>query len=535
MDSYFRITSYGLIATAAFALAITGGVDLVSVAFYGVVLAVCFWRDLRRSTRFRLREWMWRVMAILYVPFVFIDGAFISNRVLALVHMTLILSAAKLFQEKRDRDWVFLYLIGFFQMLLAAGLTFNASFVASLTLFLFFFISTLAAFEIRRARREMAQTQEMVIVRQKQNRSGRRSRAGESRGEPSVRYFVAASAGQIAVVAILTLPLFFLIPRFGGGGLARGYGNEQAITGFSEKVELGQFASIKKSPRVVMRVRLDHSPQRYIRWRGIALENYDGRAWTLSPELKDRQSAMIAGSLSTTEADTRIANVYIPVNRTGTQMPLGQGIILEPLSTPVLFGAGRPVSLRIAAAGATTDKYTGEIRASGLRGGRVQYSVTSDIWTPTEDQLRADSASEPGYKETINHIYTQIPRNLDTRIVHLAREKTKNEQNAYDKARAIESYLKSNFRYTLDLKPANVDPLAEFLFDLKEGHCEYFATAMVIMLRSLNIPARIVNGFQMGEYNELNNYYTVRESDAHSWVEVYFPHNDAWIEFDPTP
>src|SRR5262249_61801911 len=83
MDSYFRITSYGLIATAAFALAITGGVDLVSGAFYGVVLAVCFWRDLRRSTRFRLREWMGRVVGILYLPFVFIDGAFINHWVLA--------------------------------------------------------------------------------------------------------------------------------------------------------------------------------------------------------------------------------------------------------------------------------------------------------------------------------------------------------------------------------------------------------------------------------------------------------------------
>jgi transglutaminase-like putative cysteine protease len=95
--------------------------------------------------------------------------------------------------------------------------------------------------------------------------------------------------------------------------------------------------------------------------------------------------------------------------------------------------------------------------------------------------------------------------------------------------------LKTNFRYTLDLKGEDDDPLAAFLFETREGHCEYFATAMTIMLRTLEIPARIVNGFQMGEYNELNNMYTVRESDAHSWVEVYFPRSDSWIEFDPTP
>src|SRR5258708_20992374 len=107
---------------------------------------------------------MWRALSIGYVPFIFVDGALISNRVLALVHMTLFVSAAKLFQNKRDRDWVFLYLIAFFQMLLAAGLTFNATFMASLATFLFFFISTLAAFEIRRARREVDNLEEETIT-----------------------------------------------------------------------------------------------------------------------------------------------------------------------------------------------------------------------------------------------------------------------------------------------------------------------------------------------------------------------------------
>jgi hypothetical protein len=114
----------------------------------------------------------------------------------------------------------------------------------------------------------------------------------------------------------------------------------------------------------------------------------------------------------------------------------------------------------------------------------------------------------------------------------------------YDRALAIQNYLRTDFTYSLNLKIGGADPLAEFLFDAKEGHCEYFATAMVMMLRSIGIPARIVNGFQMGEYNSLNDYYTVRESDAHSWVEVYFPHAErgdalrpmgTWVEFDPTP
>src|SRR5713226_6193087 len=238
MESYFRTTSYALVTTAFLAIALTGTLDGVSVALYSLAVVVCFYRDARGVKRLRMREWMWRLLSIAYVPFVFLDAAFITNRVLALVHMTLFVSAAKLFQNKRDRDWVFLYLIAFFQMLLAAGLTFNATFVASLALFLFFFISTLAAFEIRRARREVGQLEEETIASMKQpQRIKYRINEAPARPRTSsrLRYLFGASFAQIVVVAALTLPFFFLIPRFGGGGLARGFGEGDKVTGFSDR------------------------------------------------------------------------------------------------------------------------------------------------------------------------------------------------------------------------------------------------------------------------------------------------------------
>jgi hypothetical protein len=165
--------------------------------------------------------------------------------------------------------------------------------------------------------------------------------------------------------------------------------------------------------------------------------------------------------------------------------------------------------------------------------GRITYSVSSDVSVPTDQELRLDApAPSP---ENIKEIYLQKPQKLDARISQLTHEITRNAPTRYDKARAIENYLKTEFHYTLDLKSTEPDPLAEFLFQTHEGHCEYFATAMAIMLRTIGIPSRIVNGFQMGEYNELNDMYTVRESDAHSWVEAYFPRTNSWIEFDPTP
>src|SRR5437879_1567644 len=112
---------------------------------------------------------------------------------------------------------------------------------------------------------------------------------------------------------------------------------------------------------------------------------------------------------------------------------------------------------------------------------------------------------------------------------------TARANSSYDKARAIEDFLRTRFGYTLNLvgKPGD-DPLAHFLFVTRAGHCEYFASAMTILLRTLAIPAREVNGFLPGEYNDLAGDYIVRGSDAHSWVEVYFPGN-GWVTFDPTP
>jgi hypothetical protein len=549
MEGYFRTTSYALVTTAFVALALTGTLDLVSIALYSLSVVFCFYRDARGVKRLRMREWMWRALSIAYVPFVFVDAALITNRVLALVHMTLFVSAAKLFQNKRDRDWVFLYLIAFFQMLLAAGLTFNAIFVASLALFLFFFISTLAAFEIRRAGREVSTLEEETIapIKQPQRIKYRMNEARpHAKKKTRVRYLFGASFAQIVIVAALTLPFFFLIPRFGGGGVAQGFGEGDAVTGFSDRVELGQVASIKRNLRVVMRIHLDHRPPRYLRWRGVALETYDGHAWSIAgtPERSERRDALGQEMISARgpAADARFIRDHVidptrvdhnvEANLRATGSAIEETIVLEPISTDTLFAAQRAYRLRGPLGTIFKDRWTGALSAQGIRN-RITYQVSSDISVPSEQELRLDSpASSPEDKKGV---YLQGVHKLDPRISRLTHDIARNAPTPYDKARAIERYLKTEFRYTLDLKPTDADPLAEFLFKTREGHCEYFATAMVMMLRTLEIPARIVNGFQMGEYNELNDMYTVRESDAHSWVEAYFPRTDSWIEFDPTP
>jgi hypothetical protein len=573
-DTYFRFTSYAFIASAFAAMALTGELYAIPTLLYVLAFALCFYADTKGVTRFRLREWMWRLLTALYIPFMIIDATIFTNRIMALVHLSLFASAAKLFQNKTDRDWVFLYLIAFFQMLLAAGLTFNATFVASLIAFLFFFISTLAAFEIQRTRRSVAKGNDEVITRLKPallNKSrSKKSAASDKTATPNVRrvrYLMGASFAQSLIILALTLPFFFMIPRFGSGNLASSLGENNTLTGFSENVELGQIANIKQNTRVVMRVKLESKPNRFIRWRGVALEHYNGKAWSLALDTVRNNRYFLSNQSQKSnnedpQADRNSSLVHsFPLPY--FEQPLKdefllQTVYLEPLNTETLFAARGVKSLRAPTRTVRQDRFSGALSTQELKG-RTLYNVTSNIAVPSEDDLRGDNAND--YDEDIRTLYLQKPEAskdkiaFDPRIKKLALEITAGAKSNYDKARAIERYLKTELRYSLDLKMASDDPLAEFLFDVKEGHCEYFATAMVMMLRSIGLPARIVNGFQMGEYNQLNNLYTVRESDAHSWVEVYFLHskvaldlsriNDAapkssdargvWFEFDPTP
>src|SRR5215217_5895037 len=161
------------------------------------------------------------------------------------------------------------------------------------------------------------------------------------------------------------------------------------------------------------------------------------------------------------------------------------------------------------------------------------YKALSDTNEPRMDLLRSDVSPLP----LPYYRYLQLPERLDPRIGPLATTIIlhANANNNYDAAKAIESYLQREYGYSLDMKAAGPDPVADFLFNVKTGHCEYYATAMVVLLRTHGIAARLVNGFTPGEYNETAGAYTVRQFNAHSWVEVYFPETRSWVTFDPTP
>ena len=533
--TYFRLTSYATIAAAALALLVAGGIGVGLAAAFAVVI-LTGWK--LEDTRWQLSERAALIVIVASLPFFYFDwrvltpylqieffetGRRANVEVTVLAHMILFLSAVKLLQRKADRDWFFLYLISFFEVLLAAGLTVSPAFIVTLTLYLLCALSTVVAFEIQKARRKVTPTQTRLLVPPDRSLFRKlpmqlwRRRYLETRRLPLV------SLGLLLLIIVLALPFFLIAPRTASSALKRGGGGLAGFIGFSDNVTLGEIGRLKGSDEIFMHVRIENSnagPVAGLRWRGVALDHFTGRAWkksAVAERFEKKESDRGFFQLGTTEDVQRLTT---------------QTFFLEPVDTPVLFGAPRVVAVQGRLPFVRVDS-EGAIQTRSHDQERVIYKVYSDTTEPSPAVLRSDALEY--YAPAAR--YLELPGNLDPRIAPLAKQVSTSSgaRNGYDEARAIETYLRDNYGYTLELKAGGPDPLADFLFRVRAGHCEYFATALAVMLRTRGIASRVVNGFLPGEYNETAEAYTVRQSDAHSWVEAYFPQTKSWVTFDPTP
>ena len=329
--------------------------------------------------------------------------------------------------------------------------------------------------------------------------------------------------------------VFFLLPRMSAGYLGGYSFGTDLSTGFSERVQLGRIGQIQQSDAMVMHIQIDGDQrgQHALHWRGVALANFDGKDWSNphTPYLLQRQAD---GGFSVPFFSQGVAPPALLQTRTAAtslSYPnlIHYRVLMEPIGTNVFFLApwarrvkGAYRALQIDAGGAVSD-------VDSQRSVSI-YEAGSDISRPSPAQLREAGDVLPKFASS----YLQLPE-LDARVPQLAAQITVSASNSYDKAVALEKYLQSRYGYTLQLPRSPVaDPLANFLFERKQGHCEYFASSMAVMLRTLRIPSRVVNGFRSEEFNDLTGNYVVRAKNAHSWVEAYFP-SYGWITFDPTP
>lgn len=467
-------------------------VEAVSPAFILVMsLAAVLSFAANRKNKTVIPTALWNVLALAILAFFIADYIAISESLITSASRFLtILLTLKLFDLKKTRDYMLVFSLVFFQILAAAASTASPVFFIILSLFIIGGIWAMMIFNIRRDWHE--------------------ARSGEV---PAI-IFGAPFSISIVIISIstivITLILFFMLPRVGIGFFDRKTANTIKVTGFSDKVDLGAIGPMKTDSTIVMRVELKgRLPKGILYFRGAALDRYDGKSWNKTA----RKEYLVSGDENGAYNIARLSGRLIE-----------QNIYLEPLDTDVIFAASTPVRIE-GRLGKLWKETSGSIRLQTPPYSRIEYKAWSS------EEAFGEDAPSAEYLDT-----SYLDNNPSgEKIKNLLLEILKDRNTDEVKARSIEKYLKTNFTYSLNPPAADAErPLEEFLFRSKQGYCEHYATAMAMMLREAGIPTRLVTGFIQGEWNSLGNYFIVRQEDAHSWVEAYID-GKGWMRFDPTP
>lgn len=320
-------------------------------------------------------------------------------------------------------------------------------------------------------------------------------------------------ASGLGMALVLCAALFVLFPRLSwnlaGRRVTPGLG--AASSGFSDRVQLGGDGTIKTNPRVVLRARLDPDPgkdQLEAYWLGRTYEHFDGRQWLGTAPPLPSQMRVILGHSG--EGMVRQQIELLPAYGSRT---------LIALQTPVLFAD--VVALEGVSRNRTSIAPLGdqEVRADATAVSYTYQAYSVPVASAPPAPL------EPGR-------YLKLPEGLDPRVAELARQVAGDEEDPLRVAERLQRYLQSEYRYTLELEDGDQDPLAHFLFVRKAGHCEHFATALTVLLRTLGIPARVASGFYGGQ--RLGDAFVVRAGDAHAWTQVHVPER-GFVTVDATP
>lgn len=501
LERFFELSLALMIATGFAGVAAGGGADPVS----GGLLATALGYRLIRAFRPAMPTLSRRdgtVIAFAILLFYPADIFFLSVEFVApTIRLLCLFTALQLMMARAVRDYFFLGLLGFLHLLSASMYTAGLGFLGLLLLFQVLATSTYATYEVLHGARGGAKTID--------TRGGRKA----------VRYLPVFGALLGVGILALSALLFAVLPRARGGS---GYAlRGDYSVGFSQQVDLGMTGSLAENPRPVMRVEsLDGSGVAGLHWRGITMHEFDGVRWT-------GETAQSVRTLRPRQGGYAMRGVG---RRDGEGRLIRYRVVLDELPTDVIFVPGEPeritgsFPLLLMGRGGTF-----RVPDRPLRG--LRYEATS--WLVDRELVRPTDVIElfsPQFRD--DHL--QLPQ-IDPRIAGLAAEITKGSTDWLDSARRIERYFQTNFQYSLELPAERADdPLAHFLFERREGHCEYFASSMGVMLRTLGIPSRLVGGFAGGVENPLTGMHILRSSDAHAWVDAYIP-GYGWLEFDPSP
>lgn len=487
--SHRRLT----VASALFALlAYAGGVGVVwpSGWIAAVVLVLAFFWSPPAEMGQRIEQLWLPVAMLLVVRALFSAFVLREDLVLPVVDLLLLLLCAEALRPLETANHSRLYALVFALVLAATayrpGLLFGFAFLGSA-------LTLIPALVIGHLIRE--------------------SDAHGHRRPVSVRELRTPAMVAAVFTVLFGVFVFMAFPRVSRGAVGRDPGTSTAVAGFADAVTLGAHGSvIGDNPEVVLRVEFPSGnppDPASLYWRGRSYDRFDGIRWTRSRGLRPSASTEwyrsrwpgpeVEQIVYSARLNARILPALHPVTAVRTTSNVHP--LFDSSGDVLYWGSGDPV-----------------------------YRATSKAMAPHPDSLRNASGNFlPG-----GGAFLQLPR-LDPAVIRLADSLVTGVESRYDRAVRIRDWFRSEFTYTRQLPATSGEATLEhFLFERRAGHCEYFSSAMIVLLRSVGVEAREVNGFLGGEWNTFGRYLAVTQNQAHSWVEVWFP-GYGWVTFDPTP
>lgn len=460
------------------------------------------------------RSPIWLNIGMIGVTSLTIRSALAGNpATVSLAYFTALAQGLQLLDARPRHSEFVLVALGLFQVVLASNLTDSILFPPLLLIFLASVTWTLM---IHTLRVEAAESGDV--------------RAAAELQAPELRRMTVVATSACLVLALL---LFVLLPRFRSHLIEGGARGGLALSGFSDRVSLGDVGRIRSDATVVLRVEsvdqaLPVPAEAY--WRGLAFDAFDGRQWSISSSERIAARRPISG----------VGRFGIELSRGADAPRQAQRILREPVASGVVFAPGRVQRIEGPFQRLEIDR-NGGLYMPGRGDERVRYTVWSTASEPDPTRLRSDRARPPlelraGGTRPAER-YLALPP-LDPRIEKRAAEMVAGATTDFDRARQLERALRREGRYTDSPRvvPGGGlrSPVEAFILGNLEGHCEYFASAMVLLARTQGLPSRLVNGFAGGVSNPVGDFLEVTRADAHSWVEIHFE-QAGWVRFDPTP
>jgi transglutaminase-like putative cysteine protease len=501
VERFFQFSLLGLAASGFLAVAGSGYLDAPTIVWTsaglllrGVLLARGLdWRPSRRAIARLL---------LAYGGFFLVDWLAISRQAApAVAHLAFFLAVVQVVTAANRRDYLATAALSFAGLAAGAVLSLSSGYLAALVLYLGFGVAVLISGEIRRSLRKAPA-----------------AACGGTRGMGA--QLAALAAGMALGILALTAGIFLLSPHAAGRALGSLLFHRMSLPGFSRRIALGEIGGFQTRYRTAMHVRLYAAePSGGLKWRGGALTGFDGQQWS-NPGAPEARLYTDEGRLD-----------LVPTGRRRPGRHIVYDVFPDAIDSDALFFAGVPEHVDVRTPYLLGAAGTG-FRLAGRPPQGFRYEAYSLVEDPPADSPPVYPPPELDAAERSRSL--QLPK-LDPRIGELARRLTAGAGSDLEKARAVERRLRTDYAYTLDPpRPKPADPLADFLFTRRKGHCEYFASAMAVLLRAEGIPTRLATGFQSGIYNPLTDLWLIRSSDAHAWVEAWIP-GWGWTTFDPTP